>query len=167
MTGIFSLSESESDAVKDSSLGIQEESALTNNSSPQTPVQSAQSKSSKSYDDDEDEWEDDKDDYPNSSVTQTAANPPQTATAPAPSSSQTTQTYTLAQVAAHATAQSCWSAVNGGVYDLTSWISRHPGGSSAIESMCGKDASADFNAQHTGQSKPENELASFKIGILK
>jgi cytochrome b involved in lipid metabolism len=75
-------------------------------------------------------------------------------------------TFTLAEVAQHATAEDCWSAVNDNVYDLTRWISEHPGGSGPIESMCGVDATTPFNNQHNSQTEPEAELASFKIGIL-
>lgn len=75
--------------------------------------------------------------------------------------------FTLAEVAQHATAQDCWSVVNGNVYDLTQWISEHPGGSGPIESMCGVDATTAFNNQHNSQNEPEAELASFKIGILR
>jgi len=46
---------------------------------------------------------------------------------------------TLAQVAVHSSRTSCWSAVNGSVYDLTSWIPNHPGGEEAILWMCGID----------------------------
>ncbi len=73
---------------------------------------------------------------------------------------------TLTAVAQHSTADDCWSAVNGNVYDLTAWISQHPGGSGPIESMCGVDATKAFSNQHGGQSKPENELAKFKVGTL-
>jgi cytochrome b involved in lipid metabolism len=82
------------------------------------------------------------------------------------STTKTSTVYTLADVAQHSTATSCWSAINGGVYDLTSWINKHPGGPEAILGICGKDGSAAFNAQHGGQSRPANELAGFKIGVL-
>lgn len=74
--------------------------------------------------------------------------------------------YTLADVAQHEDASSCWSAINGKVYDLAPWISRHPGGPQAILSICGTDGSAAFNAQHGGQRRPENELVDFFIGNL-
>ncbi|MGI9118235.1 MAG: cytochrome b5 domain-containing protein [Minisyncoccia bacterium] len=74
--------------------------------------------------------------------------------------------YTMSDVSTHATSSSCWTAVNGSVYDVTSWVNQHPGGARAILGMCGKDASSAFNGQHGGQSRPESELASFKIGIL-
>lgn len=75
-------------------------------------------------------------------------------------------TYTMADVAAHDSAASCYAAVGGSVYDLTSWISRHPGGERAILSLCGTDGTAAFTAQHGGQARPEQTLASFKIGTL-
>lgn len=74
--------------------------------------------------------------------------------------------YTLAQVAEHATAESCWSTVNGMVYDLTKWIPLHPGGEAKIKALCGKDGTTAFTNKHGGQEKPEATLASYKIGEL-
>ena len=73
---------------------------------------------------------------------------------------------TAAAVAGHNTNNDCWAIVNGSIYDLTQWISAHPGGRVPIESMCGVDATAAFTSQHGGQGAPEARLASFKIGIL-
>jgi cytochrome b involved in lipid metabolism len=83
-----------------------------------------------------------------------------------PKPTTTAGTYTAAQVATHSNASDCWTIVNGGVYNVTSWISKHPGGQAAIKGMCGIDASAQFNDQHGGQGGPERVLASFKIGAL-
>jgi cytochrome b involved in lipid metabolism len=66
----------------------------------------------------------------------------------------------------HADAASCYSVVNGSVYDLTNWITKHPGGQQAIKGLCGKDGTAAFTGKHGGQQKPETMLASFKIGVL-
>ncbi|PFG17583.1 cytochrome b5-like protein [Propionicimonas paludicola] len=85
---------------------------------------------------------------------------------PTASSGATAGSYSLAEVAKHADANSCWSAVNGKVYDLTKWINQHPGGPRRILAMCGKDASDAFNGQHGGQARPEKELAGFEIGTL-
>ena len=82
------------------------------------------------------------------------------ASAPAP------ETYTLAQVKAHASESDCWIAVSGSVYDVTSFIPRHPGGPQRIIKLCGTDATAAFTGQHGGQEKPEAMLASLKIGTL-
>lgn len=104
---------------------------------------------------------------------QIAAPAPVTTPAPAQatssqpsSSSQPPGTYTLAQVTVHNSASSCYTAINGSVYDVTSWINQHPGGPEAILSLCGKDGSAAFNNQHGGQARPADELATFKIGTL-
>jgi len=76
------------------------------------------------------------------------------------------KTYTSAQVASHNSGSSCWGVVNKNVYDLTSYVSSHPGGASAINALCGKDATSAFTGQHGGQSSPTNVLASFKLGTL-
>jgi cytochrome b involved in lipid metabolism len=78
-----------------------------------------------------------------------------------------TSGYSLEDVAKHSLSSDCWSAVNGKVYDLTSWISQHPGGSVQIISICGVDGSSAFNQQHTGAREPAEELSSFYIGDLK
>lgn len=82
------------------------------------------------------------------------------------SGSNATATLTMDDVAQHASSGDCWSVVNGTVYDLTSWISQHPGGSGSIESMCGIDATDAFGAQHSGQRTPEKVLAGFEVGPL-
>ena len=76
------------------------------------------------------------------------------------------KTYTSAQVASHNSGSSCWGVVNKNVYDLTSYVSSHPGGASAIQALCGKDATSAFTGQHGGESSPTNVLASFKLGTL-
>jgi cytochrome b involved in lipid metabolism len=83
---------------------------------------------------------------------------------PTPAPTPKPSGYTTAQVAQHAGAASCWSVVNGSVYDLTSYVSRHPGGERKILNMCGTDATASFEGQHGGESKPENILAGLRIG---
>ncbi|MBK8733226.1 MAG: cytochrome b5 domain-containing protein [Actinomycetales bacterium] len=98
---------------------------------------------------------------PSTSAATTAAAAP-TSTAPA----TTAGGYTLAQVQQHATASSCWTVVSGGVYDVTSWIAQHPGGSGPILGLCGKDGTAAFAAQHGTVGRAVNELKQFKIGSV-
>ncbi len=74
--------------------------------------------------------------------------------------------YTLAGVAKHNNEANCWSVVNGKVYDLTSWINRHEGGADKILSMCGRDASADFNGEHSRDREPQAELKAFYLADL-
>lgn len=74
--------------------------------------------------------------------------------------------YTMAQVRANNTARSCWTAIDGFVYNLTSWISSHPGGSGAILFLCGTDGSNAFKAQHENQARPAVRLDSYRLGPL-
>ncbi len=74
--------------------------------------------------------------------------------------------YTMAQVKQHASASSCWSAIDGKVYDLTQWINRHPGGPARILSLCGIDGTAKFHGEHGTESRPNKTLAGFMIGKL-
>ncbi|MFT4216402.1 MAG: cytochrome b5-like heme/steroid binding domain-containing protein [Micropruina sp.] len=87
------------------------------------------------------------------------------ASAPSASASATL-TFSLADVAKHNTKDDCWAAVDGGVYDLTSWISLHPGGPDKIVPLCGTDATTAFRNQHDSQSKPNDQLAQFRVGDL-
>lgn len=41
------------------------------------------------------------------------------------------------------------------------------GGPTRILALCGKNGTSIFAAQRSGQSAPENILASFQIGVLK
>ncbi|MEN9405665.1 MAG: hypothetical protein RLY47_624 [Candidatus Parcubacteria bacterium] len=85
---------------------------------------------------------------------------------PTPEPEPVTGTYTGADVALHASDASCWSIVNGSVYDLTAYIPKHPGGASKIRHICGEDGSSEFDGQHEGESRPENILAKYWIGVL-
>jgi len=74
--------------------------------------------------------------------------------------------FTMAEVQKRSTREDCWSVVNGNVYELTSFIQRHPGGADDIGKMCGKDASENFLGQHEGQGEPETWLGTLKVGVL-
>ncbi len=89
------------------------------------------------------------------------------APAPAPTTAPTVKTYTMTEVQKANNANNCWSVISGKVYDLTSFTPGHPGGEPAILSLCGKDGTAGFMAQHGGQRKPESVLAKFYLGVLK
>lgn len=74
--------------------------------------------------------------------------------------------FTLAEVAMHAGADSCYTAIGGEVFDLTSFIKKHPGGAANILKICGKDGTSLFTNKHGGSPKPEETLDGFKIGDL-
>jgi len=88
----------------------------------------------------------------------------QATTSPAPPDA--TAAISADEVALHNTAEDCWTIVNGEVYDLSSFVGRHPGGRAAISQICGRDGTELFTGQHGGQGSPERELSSLKIGVL-
>ncbi|WP_425307321.1 cytochrome b5-like heme/steroid binding domain-containing protein [Ammonicoccus fulvus] len=85
---------------------------------------------------------------------------------PSPSPTPTGPVYTMADVQEHNYRQSCWAAVDGGVYDLTNWIRQHPGGQTRILNLCGTDATSAFGGQHGTAERPNAQLASMRIGTL-
>jgi len=84
-----------------------------------------------------------------------------------PPSNPPTRLYSMNEVVMHSTATSCWSVINGNVYDLTNWITNHPGGTNAILSLCGKDGTASFTGKHAGDLNPEAELKNYLIGVFE
>lgn len=86
---------------------------------------------------------------------------------PTPEPEITTQSgYTMAKVKENNSASSCWSVINGNVYNLTQWINSHPGGPSVIRGLCGVDGTSSFNGKHPGQGNPTSTLASYLLGPL-
>jgi cytochrome b involved in lipid metabolism len=73
---------------------------------------------------------------------------------------------TVAEVKKHDSASSCWSIVYDKVFDLTKWISKHPGGAEKIRAICGKDGTSSFEKQHTGDGGATNQLANYFLGKL-
>ena len=61
-------------------------------------------------------------------------------------------------LAAHNTAADCWIAYQGSVYDVTDWLTKHPGGSAAIAQYCGTSEEFEqaLNRQHG--AKQQNML---------
>lgn len=77
-----------------------------------------------------------------------------------------TTTYTIADVAKHATATDCWSVVSGKVYNLTNWVNTHPGGPAVIVGMCGIDGTAVYTAKHGTSASAAGALKSMQIGVV-
>lgn len=78
----------------------------------------------------------------------------------------TPTSYTAAEVALHKDGESCWTIIDGNVYDLTQWIPQHPGGAQAILGLCGRDGTEAFHGQHDDAKRQADILATFKIGTL-
>jgi len=74
--------------------------------------------------------------------------------------------FTMAEVATHNSATSCYVVVGTGVYNLTDWVAKHPGGPEAIKGLCGIDGTEKFTKQHGTFQKAKDTLASYMIGDL-
>jgi hypothetical protein len=77
-----------------------------------------------------------------------------------------TTVFSADDVAQHSTAEDCWTIVDGNVYDVTPFVSRHPGGLAAISQICGVDGTERFSGKHGSDSAPNSQLDSLKIGTL-
>lgn len=49
----------------------------------------------------------------------------------------------------HSTADDCWSAIHDVVYDLTAFVSSHPGGRDSVIGTCGIDSSGMYDSFHS------------------
>lgn len=91
------------------------------------------------------------------------------AVAPVNNAATAQVSLTLAEVATHNTLQNCWIVVSGTVYDVTRYISSHPGGVSAITNTCGTDATQAFQTRGGKGSHSQNAynlLSQYAIGTL-
>lgn len=75
-----------------------------------------------------------------------------------------TKQITSTEVAAHNTSSSCWTVINGNVYDVTDYIPTHPGGSRILQA-CGIDATSIFTSIHSS-GRPASVLVGYQIGVL-
>jgi len=75
----------------------------------------------------------------------------------------TTTPISLSEVSQHNSRTDCWSVIDGKVYDLTDYVSNHPGGSS-VSVICGIDGTYIFDGQHP--SSYLGLISSYQIGVL-
>eukprot|EP01102_Stenamoeba_stenopodia_P008841 TRINITY_DN258_c0_g1_i1.p1 TRINITY_DN258_c0_g1~~TRINITY_DN258_c0_g1_i1.p1 ORF type:complete len:500 (-),score=139.27 TRINITY_DN258_c0_g1_i1:108-1607(-) len=59
-----------------------------------------------------------------------------------------TKKISMSEVVKHNHEKDCWLVIHGKVYDLTSFLSDHPGGSKIILKQAGRDATTAFSAVH-------------------
>lgn len=73
--------------------------------------------------------------------------------------------YTAEEVATHNSELDCWIIVHGKVYDVTAFLTEHPGGKKPILKVAGMDASKQFDAFHN-QGILDKFGPGLQIGIL-
>jgi cytochrome b involved in lipid metabolism len=87
-------------------------------------------------------------------------------TAPTGPSNVQTQTpntpsiaLTMDELAKHNNASSCWLLINGKIYDVTSFITAHPGGDTSILNTCGTDATQAYDTKGS-RGRPHSSTAN-------
>ncbi|GEM_PF-342667 len=97
--------------------------------------------------------------------------------APSAKKEPTQTTYTTEDVKQHDSKASCWTIISGSVYDITSFIPRHPGGEEILRA-CGTDATNLFKTRQTSDGQPvgsgsphssnaEEQLKKLLIGKIR
>ena len=87
-----------------------------------------------------------------------------------------TTSFTMDEVARHSSKEDCWTVISGEVYNLTDFISRHPGGDEILRA-CGMDATELFASRRTEGGRPagtgtphsqtaHDQLAGLRIGTI-
>ncbi|AYV75195.1 MAG: putative cytochrome b5 [Terrestrivirus sp.] len=77
-----------------------------------------------------------------------------------------TKYFTREEVSKHNSESDCWIILNNSVYDVTSFLQDHPGGSHAIMTCAGKDATDDFKSVcHSSSANTFKE--DFLVGKLR
>ena len=87
-----------------------------------------------------------------------------------PTGVEVVKLFTVDEVAVHNTLSNCWIIVSQKVYDVTSYIKAHPGGSRTIVNTCGKEATSAYNTRggtgtHSGNANAM--LTDYFIGNIK
>jgi len=80
-----------------------------------------------------------------------------------------TSSLSLAEIAKHNNSNDCWLLINNKVYNVTSFLSAHPGGAGTIIPHCGQEATQAFNTKDIGRphsGSAASMLASYYIGDL-
>lgn len=71
-----------------------------------------------------------------------------------------------AEVSKHKSKDSCWVILYGNVWDVTNFLPEHPGGSSIILKLAGKDATEEYDPIHPPGTLEENLPESALIGPI-
>lgn len=77
--------------------------------------------------------------------------------------------YLLAEVAGHARQNDCWMAIEGSVYDFTTYLPDHPTKPELILPWCGKEATLAWQTKNKGRphtTRANQMLEEYRIGAL-
>ena len=76
------------------------------------------------------------------------------------------QPISYEEVQQHKTKESCWVVLYGSVWDVTSFLPEHPGGSSIILKLAGADATEEYDPIHPPGTLEENLPDSARLGPI-
>lgn len=82
----------------------------------------------------------------------------------------TTREFSLEVVARHSSEADCWMAINGKVYDLSTYIPEHPSRQAIILAWCGKEATEAYRTKMKGRphsSTADQLLETYEVGLLQ
>lgn len=77
---------------------------------------------------------------------------------------------TLEELGRHDSADSCWKAIDGRVYDVTAFIDRHPTEAEVLTDWCGREATSAWYDKGNGRphsNRATTLLAQYEIGVLE
>lgn len=77
--------------------------------------------------------------------------------------------YTMEEVADHATLDDCWMVIEGNVYDITPYVDEHPARPSVLAAWCGREATEGMRTKDKGRDHSGaawEMLADYEIGVL-
>lgn len=80
-----------------------------------------------------------------------------------------TREYSQAEVARHSLENDCWVAIEGQVYDITSYLPAHPSEPELVMPWCGKESSQAWQTKTRGRPHSPhaiNLLSQYLIGKL-
>ena len=88
----------------------------------------------------------------------------------APAAELGLRNYSLLEVAQHKLEKDCWMAIEGQVYDLTSYLPGHPSDPAIVLTWCGREATQAWQTKTAGRphsSRANKLLQQYLIGKLR
>ncbi|CAK3974668.1 Cytochrome b2, mitochondrial [Lecanosticta acicola] len=76
------------------------------------------------------------------------------------------KTFTYDEIQQHRSKESCWVVLYGNVYDVTSFLPDHPGGSKIILQLAGSDATEEYDPIHPPGTLEDSLPESAKLGKI-
>lgn len=100
-----------------------------------------------------------------STVPSTLSTPPRVQETSSSSSIPQLEEYNLSEVSNHCTEDDCWIVIFDRVYNVTPFLSDHPGGEYIMMEFAGRDATIPFRSTRHGKDSYQM-LSRYLIGIL-